>query len=332
MPTTSEAGGRWDPLGQGVKLPHRRAFAALGFPLSVASSDPLALDLVARAFPVGAQHTEAGGITLRIIVSDGPACNDQPVYRARGPLLNLAADSRHALVADMDAGDAVLWTTRATMADAPRFVRWWIAGPVLQMLSHRAVTPLHAACVARDGWGWLLCGPSGAGKSVLACAAAKAGMTFVSDDVSYLLRAEPNRILGRPNLLRLERAAVAPIPELERFSTVPDDAPDDRIYELDPARDLGFATAPECRLAGVVLLERRGGEPPAVEPAEAAEALRLLDATLPLAADGVAEAQLANLHTLSAAPCRRLRYAEAADAALLLRDLSETVTPPSQAG
>lgn len=312
---TTEPEERWDPLGQGVRLAHSRTFWPLGFRLDVATNDAQALELVERAFPRRVQRFPDRRLSLRIVAGEGEAFEAPPVYRASGRLLSLAADARHALAADMDPGEAVLWTTRAALDDPARFVRWWIAGPVLQMLAHRALTPVHAACVALEGRGLLLCGPPGAGKSVLAWAAGRAGMTFVSDDVSYLVRGEPGRALGRPELLRLKPSAVGLVPGLERFEAVPDDAPGERVYELDPERALGLKTSAECRAAGLVLLERTEGADAKATPIAGEETLPLLDATLPVGAPGVTEEQTAGLLELAAAPCWRLRYAAAEDGA-----------------
>ena len=323
MPTTEpgpqDPEGRWDPLGQGVRLSHTKTFWPLGFRLDVASNDARALKPVERAFPgAPGPGMQAPYCSLRIVVGDGEAPALQPVYRASGRLLSLAADARHTLTADMDAGEAVLWTTHVAMEDAARFTRWWIAGPVLQMLSHRALTPVHAACVAHEGRGLLLCGPTGAGKSVLAWAAAKAGMAFVSDDVSYLVRGEPGRVLGRPELLRLKPSAVDLIPELERLQAVRDDTPGEQVYELDPERHLGLATAAECRVAGIVMLERQFSGPVEVAPAAADEVLAMLESTLPLAAPAVTEEQAAGLRALVRKPRWRLSYGAAEQGAQTL--------------
>lgn len=334
MPTTElgplDPPRRWDPLGQNVRLEHSKTFWPLGFRLDVETNDGRALELVERAFPgAPGRGMPRPYWTLRIVVGAGEACAAQPVYRACGRLLSLAADARHTLAADMEAGEAVLWTARASMDDPARFARWWVAGPVLQMLSHRALTPVHAACVALGGRGLLLCGPPGAGKSVLAWAAAEAGLAFVSDDVSYLLRDEPDRVLGRPELLRLKPSAAKLVTALGRFEPVPDDAPGEWVYELAPERDLGLAAAPECRAAGVVLLERRLQGTPELAGASADEVFALLDATLPAASPAVTPQQTAALRTLAQGPCRRLRYSAAPEAARALRQLlrspSETI-------
>jgi hypothetical protein len=327
MPTT-EPDGRWDPLGQGVRLSHIKTFFPLGFRLEAASDDRLALELVGRAFSRREELFAGEALTMRIVVADAEGCGLPPVYRASGRMLSLAADANHALAADMDAGEAVLWTTHEEMEHAARFARWWIAGPVLQMLSHRALTPVHAACVALDGRGLLLCGPSGAGKSVLALAAAQTGLAFVSDDASYLVRGEPGRVLGRCDLLRLKPSAAGVVNGLEGFATVEDDEAGERVYELDPARDFGMATAGECRVEAVVLLERAMEGPAELSTATSAEATSLLEQTLPLAAEQVAEAQIAGLRGLGALPCWRLRYSTAHEAAQALR---KTLSAPAVA-
>ena len=313
MPTT-EPEGRWDPLGQGVRLPHAGAFFPLGFRLEASSNDQRALDLLERAFPFREHLFDAPTLSLRIVANDGDPCASPPVYRASGRLLSLAGEPNHALAADMDAGEAVLWIARATLDHATQLTRWWLAGPILQILSHRAVTPVHAACVARGGRGLLLCGPPGAGKSVLAWAAASAGFTFISDDVSYLVRNDPTRILGRPNLLRLKPSAGALVPALAAFATVSDDEPDAQIYELDPARDLNLQTASECRLSDAILLERTPTGPADLKTIPSETLHALLDATLPQSTPAVTQEQIVNLRTITSASCWRLRYTSPAAA------------------
>ena len=51
------------------------------------------------------------------------------------------------------------------------------------------VTPVHCACVAKDGSGLLLGGESGAGKSTTALALSLKGFSYLSDDCTYLSRA-----------------------------------------------------------------------------------------------------------------------------------------------
>ena len=79
----------------------------------------------------------------------------------------------------------------------------------------RLATPIHAACVAIDGRGVLLCGDSGAGKTSLAYACASAGWQFISDDTSYLLHNETGRrVLGDCHQIRFRPSAAELFPEI----------------------------------------------------------------------------------------------------------------------
>jgi hypothetical protein len=89
------------------------------------------------------------------------------------------------------------------------------------MLGARYLAPVHAACVALDGSGVLLCGDSGAGKTSLAYSCARRGWTYVADDASHLLRpGTERRILGRPHEIRFRSNAAQLFPELADYPSV----------------------------------------------------------------------------------------------------------------
>ena len=93
--------------------------------------------------------------------------------------------------------------SRATLADRERFRYHFLEAAVLTALDTLFLTPVHAACIARNGRGILLCGDSGAGKSTLAYAAARRGWTFVSEDASHAVNDDPTRVIGNPFRLSL---------------------------------------------------------------------------------------------------------------------------------
>lgn len=118
-------------------------------------------------------------------------------------------------------------------------------------------TPIHAACIALQGAGVLLCGDSGAGKSSLAYACARAGWEYVTDDTSYLLHGADDRtVIGNCHKLRFRPSAADIFPELAGIETVP------RIMgrpsmELSTAPMQNIKRLESTRAKFVVFLNRR---------------------------------------------------------------------------
>src|SRR5260370_9733348 len=101
----------------------------------------------------------------------------------------------------------------------------------LELIVSVYVTPFHAACVARQDRGVLLCGDSGAGKSSLAYGCGRRGWAYLSDDASYLMRrcAAERLVLGHPHRVRLRPDSPRVSPELAARS------PGDRGHGGDSA-------------------------------------------------------------------------------------------------
>ena len=76
------------------------------------------------------------------------------------------------------------------------------------MAHQKAMAPVHAALVVKDGVGIMLCGDSMAGKSTLAYACARAGWSYVTDDGTFLVRGELDRYaIGDFTNLRLRESS-----------------------------------------------------------------------------------------------------------------------------
>ena len=97
-------------------------------------------------------------------------------FSAEGPSMRCAAAEGHAEIAgDPDNGRRAWLLTRPLLTLA-----------IMELLRRRRLYPVHAACLARDGFGVLLCGPSGSGKSTLSLALLQAGLNFLGDDLAFL--------------------------------------------------------------------------------------------------------------------------------------------------
>jgi hypothetical protein len=215
----------------------------------------------------------------------------------------------------------VCWISAATAANQAAFRYHYLEGIVYSLLSYQRLTPVHASCVATGEAGALLSGPPGTGKSCLAYACARAGLTFVSDDVGYLLRGDSNsRLIGRPRFLRLRPSAVELFPDL-RGAPVGADVGGEPIIEVQLDTLNGIRAARECRATATIFLERRPNAPPALTPVEPDTALDLLVRDLPVIGEAANRSQVAALEILVQRGTYRLTYSDLGAAVERMREL-----------
>jgi hypothetical protein len=313
----------WDPLGYTTPLPHQREFFPLGFPLAIETNSPEVLAAAAVSWPETQGSFSAPRLRMRVVVA--PTENSQPPpaprYRAQGSFLCLAADTSHFASCDLEAATAVCWVSDALAANHTLFRFHYLEGIVYSLLSYQRLTPVHASCVAAGEKGALLCGPPGTGKSCLAFACARAGLSFVSDDVGYLLRGDSGgRLLGRPHFLRLSPSALELFPDL-RDAPVGTDAGGEPVLEVPLGRLDGIRTAPACLAAATVFLERLANGPAGLTRVEPRAALELLVRELPVIAERPNREQVASLEGLAGRGAYRLTYSDLGGAVERVREL-----------
>ena len=149
--------------------------------------------------------------------------------------------------------------SEATLADQAWFRYHFLEASILTALDSVFFTPIHAACVSRDGYGILLCGDSGAGKSSFAYACVtRAGWTFVSDDAVHAVDHDPTFVVGNPNRLLLRPSSSDLFPEVK---TRPIDRTQNgkQAIVLDPWSE-GLPCVVSSRVVGIVFLDRRSGD------------------------------------------------------------------------
>src|SRR4029077_19439661 len=111
----------------------------------------------------------------------------EPVFRGQGHNFSIVSDRDNFAFYDSGPMSGCCFVSEKTVQARSWFRYYFLETMVYMLLAQRYVVPVHAACVARDGSGVLLCGNSGAGKSTLSFACARAGWTFLTDESTWLL-------------------------------------------------------------------------------------------------------------------------------------------------
>ena len=274
--TTRDALGivRPDPLLCHVDLPLRRAYHPAGFRLHLATNASDVIDAADECWRDYELEFACEPMELRVAVyaEGGPA--SQPCFRLQRNLLSIVSDAHNFAVIDFTTQLGCIYVSKETAADHNLF-RWFFLEAIAYLLmAQRYVAPLHAASVARNGTGILLCGASGAGKSTLSFAAACAGWTYLSDDCTWLLAGGSDATaVGRPHQVRLRDDAPGLFPRLAGWGAR--ERPNGKISIEVPTRAFSeIRTALRCRIGGLAWLDRRRGAPPAMRQVEPAEVVR----------------------------------------------------------
>jgi hypothetical protein len=294
---------------------HRARFYPLGHPVEI-RTDSEAVILAARllwdAWPMLFCTTP---VPFEITTHDGPAPASRPSFEAPRGRFRLWCDDDNSASFDFAARCGRMRISCDFVAQ-PRFRHDFLIPLVLTALDSVFFVPLHAACVARDGRGVLLCGDSGAGKSTLSYACARRGWTFVSDDVVHLTPGRQHLGVGGSHLIHLREPARALFPELHSLQI--GIAPNGKqALEIDAATQ-GFRTARRTIAGQCFFLRRRPG-PACIRPFAATDALAtLLSALAPRDTSAIEP----RLREFLASPPSLLEYESVDDAVSILEQVA----------
>lgn len=260
-------------------------------------------------------------LEFRVVVSDDQDAKRPSTMfsRVHKHLMAVTTDEKDFAVGDLAQGLASFWISPASARDREYLRSYYLHNMMYIMLWHAHMTMVHAACVARNGRGVLLCGVSGAGKSCLSFACARRGWTFITDDgVSLVRRSEKRMVVGTPREMRFRPTAVEVLPELEGHLTLikpwgkfsfqhPKEAFPDFKRELYTFVD------------AVVFLNRPAGGPATLVPMSSEEAFARLNQELPMMEQ--IEDQRSSLRRLVEARSYEFRYTDLNDAVNVLESL-----------
>lgn len=235
----------------------------LGYPVEIVTCNQAVLAAAAKSWSSWPTLFDKPATRFEIDVHRRSGAPDNPGFEAPAGWLMFLADGNNFAAFDVESRTGYMVISESALRDEARFRHHWLEALVLTALDSVFFTPLHAACVARDGIGTLLCGDSGAGKSSLAYACARRGWTLVSDDAFHLAPGPERMGVGGSNLIHLREPARALFPELNAWDTGA--APNGKqAIEID-ATEKGFLTSRHAVASRCFFLRRRSG-PPAVGP------------------------------------------------------------------
>jgi len=305
-----------------VDLPLADTFYPAGFPLHLATNSRDALEAACEAWGAWDRAFDTDPLTFRVVVQPGGEAAAAPAYRVQAGLLSFVSDAHNFATADIRRLTASLSLSEKTVADHA-LLRWlFLDAMAYMLLTQRYVVSLHAACVAHNGAGILLCGSSGAGKSTLSVACARAGFTFLSDDCTWIL-ADTVVAIGKPHQARLRGDAARHFPELEGFParTLPNGK---LSMEVPTPLLAGVRTLRQIEVGRLVFLNRAAGSAAHMETMTPDEAAALLLADLPSYGPEVNAMHEQTVGMLAGLPAWRLTYSGLDDAIRLLAGLGGT--------
>ncbi len=310
-----------DPLLHDIALPLRATFHPMGFAVEIATNSPEIIDAARESWSRYAPLFESSPVSLRIVVEPEGGLAPEPKFRAQHGVVALAADRDNFGVCDTVSRRGFCFVTARTVAERPWF-RWhFLEAITYVLLAQGEAAPVHAACVARNGRGVLMCGGSGSGKSTLAFACARAGWEYGGDDAAWIaLRAGEPVAVGRCYQVRLRGDAPRLFPELAGYAV--ERRPNGRSAIEAPMADFpGIAVAQQARVGGLLLLDRRAGAAPRARAVEAEEIIDSLITDLPSYGPDATARSIRILAGLRGARAYRFEYDRLDEAVAALADL-----------
>lgn len=312
-----------DPVLNEFPLPLRAKYYPLGFELELETNSEHVMAAAQQSWAAFRPSFSERPVHLSVGVLNtyGSERRMAPVVRSREHLLSTVAGSGDFAFCDMREGFGFAWLNSTTAADHAHLRYYYLEALVYSMLQSLYLTPLHAACVARDSRGLLLCGESEAGKSTLAYACARGGFTYVSDDATYLIRSsDQNKVIGNPHLVRLREPARQLFPEL-RAHPITLRAQGDRAIELATADHRQLVTAPHTSIHYVVFLNRQSSGPAELSRLPKERAVHWFEKLLCLGGREIRQAQANSLRRLLSCVVLEFRYSDLASAVAALQSL-----------
>jgi hypothetical protein len=194
-----------------------QTFFPLGFPLRVRTNSREVLRQCERKWGIFKQrfHPEPMETHIHVVETESVECPPTPRYWFTENRMTMVADESNFCTSAFPGGNTQMVVTTAALEHPQYFSQLFLDCAPALAIGSRFTTPIHAACVAINGRGIMLCGDSGAGKTSLSYACARSGWQFVADDTAYILHGEATRkVIGNCHHLRFRPSAADLFPEI----------------------------------------------------------------------------------------------------------------------
>ena len=311
---------RFDPQLRDIELPLKGSYYPLGFRLDIATNSSHVIEAARESWGLSRQEFDSEPIEFRVVVEEAGGLAPPPTFRVQRHLFCVVSDAHNFAIADRQAWFASIWVSQKTAAHHA-WLRWfYIEALAYHLLSQRYLVAAHAACIARQGRGVLLCGQSGSGKSTLSFACARAGWTYVADDCIWLLPDSTHPVgIGAPQRARFRHDASGIFPELAGYGASA--RPNGKLsLEVSMADFPHLHTAPRCLIGSLVSLDRRSSGAPHCEAIPAREITDGLMNDIPTYGPDVDAMHERAIRGLESLPAWRLRYSSVDDGVALLEE------------
>jgi len=234
-------------------MSHRCVVHPLGYPVEIESNSEAVRECALESWGTWERFFPGPALVVEVETQRGEHAA-LPVFASGPGRFSFRAGAENGCHFVSSARRVRMRVSHATIENRTWFRYHLLEASVLTALDSLHFTPLHAACVARDDRGILLCGDSGAGKSSLAYACARAGWTLVSDDSVHAVNSDPTWVVGNPTQVYLRPGVSELFPEVGERPR--ETAPNGKAcIKIDPAGD-GLRIAAAARVVACVFLQR----------------------------------------------------------------------------
>lgn len=248
-----------DPILAHTRLDRHAMFYPLGFPVSITTNSEAVLEAAGEGWGWFPCRFDRSPIRLKVAVTEDGSrvCPPTPVCRMRDHLYTNIADPENFSVTDLSTQFTTMSVTEAAVRHPDYFRYFFLESTAMGCVGSAHATAIHAGCVALDDEGILLCGDSGAGKTTLSYACSRAGWTYVTDDGSYLVHGEADRLVtGNCRQARFRPSAEALFPQLRGREVMRRAGVGKPSIELPIEPDNAIRTSATAKVRYIVFLER----------------------------------------------------------------------------